>query len=93
MDINERFDLLDRRMSTLEVRMDALDARMGKLEARMDRNDERLAKLEQDLAVIKSNYATKADLSDTRNSIVLWVVSAFILSQVLPHLLGAFGVK
>jgi hypothetical protein len=50
-----------------------------------------LAKLEQDVAVIKSNYSTKADVADAKNSIIMWVVSAILLAQLLPALMKKFG--
>ncbi|TFW35372.1 hypothetical protein E4O92_02180 [Massilia horti] len=51
----------------------------------------RMAKVEQELAVIKSNYATKADVLEAKNSIIMWVISAVFLAQVLPALLKQFG--
>ncbi|TFW13738.1 hypothetical protein E4L96_19175 [Massilia arenosa] len=88
MDTNERFDLLDSGMKTLGTRMDKL---VTTFQAYSAKTDERLLRLEQDVAVIKSNYATKADVAEMRNSIVLWVVSAFILTQLLPRILDAIG--
>lgn len=68
-----------------------MEARIGKLEALVDKVVERLDALKRDVAVIKSNYATKADISDAKNSIVMWVVSAVLLAQILPTLLKKFG--
>lgn len=68
-----------------------MEARIGKLESLGDKIVERLSTLERDVAVIKSNYATKADISDAKNSIVMWVVSAILLAQLLPALLKKFG--
>lgn len=68
-----------------------MEARIGKLEALGDKIAERLGTLERDVAVIKSNYATRADISDAKNSIVMWVVSAILLAQILPSILKKFG--
>jgi hypothetical protein len=40
---------------------------------------------------VKSNYASKADLSDARNAIIVWVVSAVFMAQLLPVFLKRFG--
>jgi hypothetical protein len=64
----------------------------GTLEALADKIVERLGTLERDVAVIKSNYATRTDISDAKNSIVMWVVSAILLAQLLPALLKKSGV-
>lgn len=76
-----------------------MEARIGKLATLVDKVVERLDALERDVAVIKSNYATKADIaevraqiSDAKNSIVMWVVSAVLLAQILPALLKKFGI-
>ncbi|MDQ2990358.1 MAG: hypothetical protein M3R60_14775 [Pseudomonadota bacterium] len=75
-----------------------MEARIGKLETLVDKVVERIGALERDVAVIKSNYATKADIaevraqiSDAKNSIIMWVVSAILLVQVLPALLKKIG--
>lgn len=61
-----------------------MEARLAKLEAT-------LPQLQTDLAVLKSNYATKADVAEAKNSIIMWVVSAILLAQLLPPLLKKFG--
>lgn len=69
-----------------------MEARIAKLEALAEKTGDRLAALERDVAVIKSNYSTKADVSDAKNSIIMWVVSAILLAQLLPALLKKFGI-
>lgn len=68
-----------------------MEARVAKLEAIAEKTSDRLAKLEQDVAIIKSNYSTKADVSEAKNSIIMWVVSAIFLAQLLPPILKKFG--
>jgi len=76
-----------------------MEARVAKLEALAEKTGERLTGIEKDVAVIKSqldsfgkHYATKADVTDAKNSIVMWVVSAILLAQLLPALLKKFGI-
>ena len=40
--------------------------------------------MKTDLAVVRSTYATKADVSDAKNSIIIWVVGAVVISQIIP---------
>ena len=68
-----------------------MEPRIAKLEAIAEKTSDRLATLEKDVAVIKSNYATKADVFEAKNSIIMWVVSAILLAQLLPALLKKFG--
>ncbi len=51
---------------------------------RVKKLEDDLQSMKTDIAVIRSNYATKADVSDGKNSIIMWVVGAFILTQVVP---------
>jgi hypothetical protein len=68
--------------------------RITRLEQLAQTSGERLNAIERDVAVIKSNYATKADVADAKTSIIVWVVGAILVSQLLPAvpaLLKGFG--
>ncbi|MBK6853256.1 MAG: hypothetical protein IPG93_17155 [Burkholderiales bacterium] len=68
-----------------------MQARVAKLESLAEKTGERLNAIERDLAVIKSNYATKADLAEGNNRIIMWVVGAIFLAQLLPAVLKRIG--
>lgn len=68
-----------------------MNALIASLEMKFGRTSDQLRALERDIAVIKSNYATKADVAEARNSVIMWVVSAILLAQLLPVLLKKFG--
>jgi hypothetical protein len=68
-----------------------MEDRIHKLEILGEKTVERLVVLERDVAVIKSNYATKADIAKAEKRIILWVLSAFVLTQLLPAVLGRLG--
>jgi hypothetical protein len=76
-----------------------MEARLVKLEQFAEKTSDRLTEIERDLSVIKSNYATKADLvlvkadlANARSSIIVWVVSAVFLAQLLPLFLKRIGI-
>ncbi|MFE1572196.1 hypothetical protein ACFIQG_10300 [Comamonas odontotermitis] len=76
-----------------------MEQRVAKLEALAEKTDERLHAIENRLTRIEAkqdeftkHYATKADLTDAKNSIIMWVVSAILLAQLLPALLKKFGI-
>ena len=68
-----------------------LSQRVAKIESIAEKTSVQLTALEKDVAVIKSNYATKADVAEAKNSVIMWVVSAILLAQLLPALLKKFG--
>lgn len=68
-----------------------MEARVAKLEQDVAQIKDKLDSVATDVAVIKSNYSTKADVAEAKNSIIMWVVSAILLAQVLPGLLRKFG--
>ena len=79
-----------------------MEARLIKLESLAEKTIDRFNAIEKDLAVIKGSvesfkqeafraFATKADVAEAKNSIIMWVVSAILLAQLLPTLLKKFG--
>jgi hypothetical protein len=74
----------------MEQNMESED-RLTRIDTRLDGLDARMYAVEKDLAVIKSNYATKADVLEAKNSVIMWVISAVFLAQLLPILLKKLG--
>lgn len=67
------------------------------MEARVRILEDAMTQVRQDVAVMRSNYATKEDLANVKAevanakaSIIMWVVGAIIFAQVLPALPGIF---
>lgn len=72
------------------------------LETRVERLEADVTSMKVDLGVIKATMATKSDIAELRaelttaiekskTSIILWVVTVVIFSQLLPALLKLFG--
>lgn len=64
--------------------------------------DAKLLALGKDLALMKADlsgfkteafrsFATKADVVEAKNSIIMWVVGAIFLAQLLPAIMKKFG--
>ena len=75
-----------------------MEARITTLETDMRDVRDRLVRVEVKLDGLTSesqNFATKdsvkAAVSEAKNSIIMWVVSAIFLAQLLPTLLKKFG--
>lgn len=49
-----------------------------------------IGELKQGLAVVKSNYATKADVLEAKNSIMMWL-GAILIAQLAPVLHRMWG--
>lgn len=72
-----------------------MEQRIARLESLAEKAGERLGAIEKDIAVIKArtdeftrHYATKAELTEARNAIIVWVVGAVFLAQLLPLVVG-----
>ena len=69
----------------------SMEARVQALEKSAQETRERLIRIEAKQDEFIKHYATKADLTDAKNTIIMWVVSAVLLAQVLPSILKKFG--
>lgn len=68
-----------------------MEARVATLEKFAQDTRERLVRIEAKQEEFNKHFATKADLTDAKNSIIMWVVSAILLAQLLPAILKKFG--
>jgi intein-encoded DNA endonuclease-like protein len=68
-----------------------MEARVKRLEDFAQDARERLVRIEAKQDEFIKHFATKADVADAKNSIIMWVVSAILLAQLLPALLKKFG--
>lgn len=55
-----------------------MEARITKLESLAEKTVDRLANLERDVAVIRSNYSTKADLATLESTVLKWFIGTAI---------------
>ena len=88
----------EERATRLEVLYEKLADRMTALERDVASMKISVAALERDVAALKAtvdalvaNCATKADVAEVKASIIMWVVSLFFLSQVIPGLMDLLG--
>lgn len=56
----------------------------GRMEARLAKLEADVAAIKIDVAVIKANGATKADIAESKSSIVMWVAGIVFLGQLVP---------
>lgn len=76
---------LETRVVKLENAAQEARDRLVRIEARLEHID---AKISHEMATKDS---VKAAISDAKNSIIMWVVSAFFLAQLLPAILKKLG--
>ena len=69
----------------------SMDARVTALEKSAQETREKLVRIEAKQDEFIKHYATKADLTEAKNSIIMWIVSAILLAQVLPAILKKLG--
>ncbi|HEX4510281.1 MAG TPA: hypothetical protein VH328_09390 [Burkholderiaceae bacterium] len=69
-----------------------MEARVDPMEPFTEKRVDRLTDIERDLSVVKSSYATRADVAEAKASIVLWMVSVVFLAQLLPVLPKRLGI-
>jgi hypothetical protein len=95
MDELAAMDLRVEKLESLAVkigeRLDSIGSRLAGLESRLTLVGTRLAKIEVRQEEFIRCYATKADLLEVKNGILMWVVSAFLPAQLLPARLKKFG--
>lgn len=58
--------------------MDSTLVRIGRLESVAENTSGHLAAIERDVAVIRSNYATKADIAASEATILKWMIGTAI---------------
>jgi hypothetical protein len=61
-----------------------MEARIDKLEQIAEKTSDRLAAIERDLAVIKSNYATKEDMHKEFGALQWKLFGVVVLAQLIP---------
>jgi hypothetical protein len=65
--------------------------RVQHLETDMRDVRDRLIRVETKIDDHANLFASKADVANAKNSIIMWVVSAVLLSQLLPSILKKLG--
>lgn len=79
---------MESRVAKLEAIAEKTGERLNAIDVRLSRIETRIEAFEKDAY---RTFATKADLAEAKNSIVMWVVSAILLAQLLPAILKKFG--
>ncbi len=88
---------MEARFGRIEDRLDKVETRLGKVDDRLDKVETRLGSIEFKVDEFTKHYATKADLSDMKSSLVQWMVGtslaiaaagitvmAFVLNNAVP---------
>lgn len=76
---------------SMEQRITKLEDLTTKMAENASAVEVRLTRIEAKQDEFNKHFATKADVTDAKNSIIMWVVSAILLAQVLPSILKKLG--
>ena len=68
-----------------------LTERVAHLETDVRDLRDRMIRVETKIDEHVNVFASKADVANAKNSIIMWVVSAILLAQLLPAILRKFG--
>ena len=87
--LTDRLTALERDVAAIKLSVETLEVDAAYLKAEVAN-----CATKGDVAAIKAEVATcatKGDLAEAKASLIMWAVSLFLLSQVLPGLLDLLG--
>lgn len=82
---------MDAHITKLEGIAEKTGERLAGIDLNLVKVDSRLDHIEKTMAEMPTKDGMKAAISDAKNSIIMWIVSALFLAQLLPALLKKLG--